>query len=365
MSINTNLINSREEIKKIDQEDVLGSIEALADQIKHAWEETQTLRIQLKHKPTQIVVAGMGGSALGASVVKHLFKDSLPIPLEIVNDYTLPHYVSEETFVILSSYSGNTEEILACAQQAEKLNAQIAVITAGGKLKEIASKQNYPIYLIDPKYNPSGQPRMAIGYAIIGLIGLLTQAKLIKLTDEEIRSAEEAVLTTMHQCTVEVGVDQNPAKSLTFALVDRKPNLIAAEFLTGAAHVASNQFNENAKTFATYYQIPEMNHHLLESLELPKSNRLDNIFLFFTSHLYHQKNQLRMTLTQEAVEKQGCMSLAIKLKNKTKIAQVFELITLSAFTNFYLAVINEINPSKIPMVDWFKDELKKEEAQLH
>lgn len=365
MSINSQLINSRKEIEKIDQDNVLGSIEALADQIRHAWSDVNKITLKLKQTPTQIVVAGMGGSALGASVVKHLFKDSLPVPLEIVNDYTLPNYVSEKTLVILSSYSGNTEEILACAKQAKEANAQIAVITAGGKLKEIASENKYPLFIIDPKYNPSGQPRMAIGYAIVGLIGLLTKAELIEVTDGDIKQAQEAVLTTMHQCDIESEVDQNPAKSLTFALIDRRPNIVAAEFLTGAAHTASNQFNENAKTFASYYQIPEIDHHLLESLELPKSNQLDNMFLFFTSHLYHQKNQVRMRLTQEAVEKQGCVSLAIKLKSQTKIAQVFEMITLSAFTNFYLAIVNEINPSKIPMVDWFKSELKKEEKKPH
>jgi len=353
MSINSQLINSRKEIEKIDQDDVLGSIEALADQIRHAWSDVNKITLKLIQTPTQIVVAGMGGSALGASVVKHLFKDSLP------------NYVSEKTLVILSSYSGNTEEILACAKQAKEANAQIAVITAGGKLKEIASENQYPLYVIDPKYNPSGQPRMAIGYAIVGLIGLLTKAELIKVTDADIKQAQEAVLTTMHQCDIEAEVDQNPAKSLTFALIDRRPNIVAAEFLTGAAHTASNQFNENAKTFASYYQIPEIDHHLLESLELPKSNQLDNMFLFFTSHLYHQKNQVRMRLTQEAVEKQGCVSLAINLKSQTKIAQVFEMITLSAFTNFYLAIVNEINPSKIPMVDWFKSELKKEEKKPH
>jgi glucose/mannose-6-phosphate isomerase len=303
----------------------------------------------------------MGGSALGASVIKHLFKDQLSIPFEIVNDYSLPAYVNEQSLVILSSYSGNTEETLSCAQDSIEKNAQVMVITTGGKLATLADKHHWPIYLIQPEYNPSHQPRMAIGYAISGLIGLLVKAKLISLDDAEIETAIETILTTSHQCTVEANADLNPAKIMTFSIVDRRPNLVAAEFLIGAAHVASNQFNENAKTFADYYQIPEINHHLLESLQFPISNQTDNLFIFFTSHLYHQRNQLRIKLTQEAVEKQNCQSFVVGLTSTTKLAQVFELITLCAFCNYYLAILNQTNPSQIPLVDWFKQQLSKTE----
>ncbi len=359
MSVNPALINSRKEIKKYDPDDVLGSIEALADQVRHAWKDTQNIKFDSINSPKQIVVAGMGGSALGASVIKHLFKDQLKTPFQIVNDYSLPAYVQKETLVILSSYSGNTEEILSCADQAKKIGAQIVVICSGGKLAQVAKENQYPAYIINAKYNPSNQPRMAIGYAITGLIGILAKLKLISISSEEIEKVVETILTTSHQCTVEVETEQNPAKSLTFAVVDRRPNLIAAEFLTGAAHVASNQFNENAKTFASYFQIPEMNHHLLESLEFPKSNQLDNIFLFFDSKLYHQQNQIRIKLTQEAVEKQDCVAMTINMQSSTKICQVFELITLASYSNFYLAIINQINPSLIPIVDWFKEKLAK------
>ena len=359
MTINAQTIDSRKELKKYDPDDVLGSIEALADQVRHAWSDTQQISFEKINQPKNIVVAGMGGSALGASVVKHLFKDELAVPFVITNDYDLPAFVDDQSLVILSSYSGNTEEVLECAKQAQTKKAMIVAICSGGKLAELAKQNNYPTYLINAKYNPSNQPRMAIGYAITGLMGILAKLDLLNISNKQIDEITQTILTTSDLSAVEVKTEDNPAKSLTFALVDRRPNLIAAEFLTGAAHVASNQFNENAKTFASYYQIPEMNHHLLESLEFPKSNHVDNIFLFFESSLYHPQNINRMKLTQEAVEKQECVALNVSIHADTKLCQVFELITLASYTNYYLAILNGINPSLIPIVDWFKEKLAK------
>ncbi len=351
-------IDSKTKIASIDQGNVLGSIEALADQVRQAWKTTQELDLSTISKPSNIVVAGMGGSALGAVVIKHAFKAELSVPFEIVNDYNLPHYVNANSLVILSSYSGGTEEILSCAQQAQTKQAQIIVITQCGELATWAQKNSYLHYQIPSDYNPSNQPRMAVGYAIIGLMGILSKAGLIQVSPAEIEKIVEIILITMNKCQVEKKADDNPAKALCFALVDRRPNLVAAEFLTGAVHVAANQFNENAKTFADFYQVPEINHHLLEGLKLPTSNHLDNIFLFFNSELYLEKNQTRIELTQQAVAKQEIETVAINLEAESELAQIFELITLMAYTNFYLAILNNINPSEIPMVDWFKEQLK-------
>lgn len=357
--LDASILENRESIQQVDKDNVLGSIEALADQIHQTWEEIQKINLDY---PTieNVVIAGMGGSGLGPDIVKHLFKDELKVPLEVVNSYSVPAYVNQKSLVILSSYSGNTEEVLSCGQQAQQQSAQVAVITSGGKLAQLAKEKDYPVYLIDPKHNPSQQPRMAIGYAIIGMIGLLNQAGVITINQADIKQATQAVITTNEDCRVEVNADSNPAKTLAFMAVDRRPTLIAAEFLQGAVHTATNQMNENAKTLADYKIIPEINHHLLEGLKLPRSNKLDNLFLFFNSKLYHERNQRRITLTQKAVEKQDIQTLAVNLHAQTKIGQVFELVTLMAYVGFYLAVLHQINPSLIPTVDWFKQELAKE-----
>ncbi len=356
-SAHTNCLDSLEKIQAIDKQNVLGSIKALADQVRQAWQETQSLEIKLATAPSNITVAGMGGSAIGADVVKHAYKNELTVPFNIVNDYELPGYINKNSLVILSSYSGNTEEILSCAQQAKEKKAQVLVITQGGKLTELAKKNNYQGYIIKPDHNPSDQPRMAIGYAVVGLLGLLNKAGLIKINNNEIEEVIAVILAQMCLCSVEQPVEENPAKTIAYTLVDRRPNLVASEFLTGATHVACNQFNENSKTFANYYQVPEINHHLLEGLKLPFSNKNDNFFIFFNSQLYHLKNQKRISLTQEAVDKYEIETMQIELKTQAKLYQIFELITLMAYATFYLSILNKINPSEVPMVDWFKKKL--------
>jgi glucose/mannose-6-phosphate isomerase len=134
---------------------------------------------------------------------------------------------------------------------------------------------------------------------------------------------------------------------------------VGAEFLEGALHVASNQFNENAKIFADYKIIPEINHHLLEGLDFPKSNPLNHFFIFFQSKLYHPRNQKRLSLTKELLEKKGIDGTMVNLESENKITQVFELITLTSFANLYLAFLENIDPCPIKSVDWFKAQLKK------
>jgi len=358
---NTAILDNREKISKFDPDGALASAESLADQINQVWQE----RKQVKFAPqaiksiSKIVVAGMGGSALGADVVLHLFKDKLTVPMTINRDYQLPNFVDSKTLVILSSYSGNTEEILACAEIAKSKKAQVAVISAGGKLSEIAKKNQYPRFLIKAKHNPSQQPRMAIGYSIMAFISILSAAKLLKFEEKQLLEIIDVINQVTEKSKVEIIQEENQAKLLAFLSLERRPILVGAEFLEGALHTACNQFNENAKIFADYKVIPEINHHLLEGLNFPKSNPLNHFFIFFQSELYHPRNQKRVQLTQKLLEKKGMDSIVVNLESENKITQVFELITLTTFTNLYLAFLEKINPCPIPSVDWFKDQLKK------
>ena len=350
-------LNSRESIAQFDKDNMLGSIEALNLQVKHAWEDVKQLDFKLKNPPKNVVVAGMGGSGLGADVIKHLFKDQLTIPFDVVNSYTLPNYVNKNSLVILSSYSGNTEEILSAGEDALSRQAQVMVITAGGKLYEMAKTNHWPVYKINPKFNPSKQPRMAIGYSVFGTLGMCAQAGVIKLTDEQVEAVANTIADTVAKNTVEVANETNPAKSLAFMMLDKRTVYVGAEFLVGALHVSANQANENAKTFTDYKAIPEMDHHLLEALRFPKNLSSTHLFIFMQSKLYHQRNQKRVLLTQEIVEGYEIETLRVDLEAQTKLEQVWESITLLGFAGFYLAMLEGINPSPIPYVERFKKKL--------
>lgn len=356
----TSVLDDRQAIAQIDPSGALDSAQSLADQVKQVWAEKEQIHFDPKQTEDidRVVVAGMGGSALGGDVIVALFKDILTVPVTLNRDYQLPNFVDDETLVILSSYSGNTEEVLACAKSAEAKGAQIAVISAGGELSELAKAKNWPMFLIDAKHNPSGQPRMAIGYSIMAFVVLLMAAQLLSMTEEQFVSIIDVINQVTENNLIEVPQDKNQAKILAYLCLERRPILIGAEFLEGALHVAANQFNENAKIFADYKVLPELNHHLLEGLTFPKSNPLDHFFIFFQSKLYHERNQRRLDLTKELLDHQDLDNIVVQLESDSKITQVFELITLMSFTNLYLAYLEKVDPCPIPQVDWFKEQLK-------
>lgn len=353
------VLDDRKKIASLDKAGVLASIEQLAEQIEQTWAVTKNIQVPAKYRGVErIIVSGMGGSALGAHVIKTLYKDVLKVPLEIVNHYELPGYVNDQTLVVLSSYSGTTEETLASATQAEQKGAMIAVITAGGDLLRLAQEKQYPVFHIEPSHNPSNQPRMAIGYSVFGQLGLFHALGLISVSDAEVQSVLQVLRANAPSLAPEE-TEKNTAKFLAYSSIDTMPILVSAEHLEGAAHVFNNQLNENAKNLTAQLTIPEMNHHFMEGLSFPTAIKENIRFIFVNSGLYHPRVQVRFPLTREVAEQAGFHCETIQAVTKTKMEQVWEVIQLGAYTNFYLAILNGIDPAPIPTVDWFKEKLGK------
>ncbi len=354
------VLDSLEKIKKLDKSNVLGSVQSLADQVADTWEQVKSLEVNVDTKRVKnIIVSGMGGSQLGPHVIKSVFKDQLTVPLEIYNDYTLPAYANAESLIVLSSYSGTTEEVLAAAEQAKESGAQILVITTGGALQELATANSWPAYIMNPQHNPSNQPRMAIGYSVFGTIALLIKAGLLKVDEMLVEKVIERIRETSLGLNVDIPQDKNAAKQMAFQMLGRMPVLVGAEHLEGALHVFNNQLNENAKTYSEYRILPEINHHLLEGLRFPTENDKYLYFVLFQSPLYHERTQRRVEVTQDVVERANIDSTTLAIDSVTRLEQAFEVITFGAFTNFYLAMLEGIDPAPIDTVDYFKEQLKK------
>lgn len=349
-----------EAIKKLDAENVVGSIEQLGGQCKQAWEEASKIQFPGEYRDVStIVFSGMGGSALGAYVVKSLTSDLLPVPFEIVNDYKLPAYVNNTTLVVVSSYSGSTEESIASCQQALKIGAKATGITTGGKLGQLLAQAKLPAYIFTPRFNPSKQPRLGTGYSVIGLLAILQSIGFLTISDEE----RNETITTLEKGNAMYGIsipaDKNRGKQLAAAWYDKIPVIVSAEFLKEVGRVIRNQFHESAKTFAAYHDIPELNHHLMEGLSNPGSNKTNLQFLFLLSKNYSDKIQKRMKITRDVVIKQGIASELFETTAKSTLAQAFECIQFGAYLNYYMALLYNLDPSKIPWVDYFKAELAK------
>lgn len=354
------ILDSRQEISELDKMNMLGSIEQLGSQVQQIWKDSQSVKFDESYRSVKnVVVAGMGGSALGTHVIQAVFKDELKMPLLVVPDYELPSFVNGDTLVIASSYSGGTEETLSAIEDAKKKGAKISGITSGGKLAEFLRANNYPAVIFEPTFNPCQSPRMGLGYSIFGLISLFAQAGLLKVTETEYNAVMETIADAHLRMSADVAQDTNIAKLLAFEIFSRIPIVTAAQHLEGVAHVFANQLNENAKTYSEYRVIPELNHHLMEGLKFPESNPDNLLFISIQSALYDQHNSKRIELTQQVLEKNHVEYREFTLSRATKLEQAFELLMLGSYTSFYLALLHNQNPTPIPWVDWFKDQLKK------
>jgi len=348
------ILDERIKLNKLDKSNMLGSIEALPDQIAHAWQDAQKVIIPTNYQHiSNVVVSGMGGSTFGSYVIKNLYKKTLKVPFEIVSHYELPEYVGENTLVLLSSYSGATEETLEAATDAKNRGAKIMVITSGGQLAELASKNSWPAYIIDAKYNPCDQPRLAVGYAIVGQLALFKNAKLLVVDDKEIITTISGLKSLITKLSPD-NSDNNLGKSLAFQAYDKQLVIVAAEHLIGAAHVFNNQLNENGKILTSEWPLPEFNHHYMEALKFPAFAKHNTLFILINSALYHDRVIKRVPLTQRIIDNAGFESVLIQATAPTHLEQVFEIIMLSEYVAYYLPMLYGIDPSKIPTVESFK-----------
>ncbi|MDP3971066.1 MAG: SIS domain-containing protein [bacterium] len=346
------MINT-DKIKQLDSQNMLGSIDQLASQVKHAWDAVKQIEVPEHYKECKnIVLFGMGGSALGMDIIKAVYSNQITVPIHIQNDYAVPKFVDKNSLVILSSYSGTTEEVVATASEVAELTDRILVVTTGGKLSELMEEKKYPGYLIEPTFNPCGQPRIAVGYATIGLLGLLNNVGLVKLSDQNIDDV-------VHFLEGNRELLRDDAMRVASDTEQYIPVYIGSEFLAGNVHVMSNQTNENGKHFSTWKLIPELNHHLLEGLENPAGNTDKIRFIFLESNLYHVRNQKRYEVTKQVLEELKMTYSVFVPTANNELLQSFETLQWGSYLSFYLSVLNNIDPSPIPWVDYFKDALKK------
>lgn len=327
---------------------VLESIEKLSEQCEQAWDETRAIDFPEEYsRAKNIVVCGMGGSALPTHVVVSL--GVLKLPTVLVNDYHIPSWANNATLVFLSTYSGGTEETLSCAQEAKEKRCLVTGNTSGGKLTEFLRENNYPGYVFEPKNNPSGQPRIGIGYGLIGQLGILERAGLVEVGDKDVRDA----IDLLRKNTEKI---KSHARDFAGRVENRALVVFGAEHLVGNAHIFANQTNETAKTFSSWFAIPEANHHLLEGLKRPK---IPATCVFVESEQYSDKTQKRFEITQEIVRQNEYPVESYTPGRGSKLSEALDVLMFSSFVTFDLAVRYGEDPTVIPWVDYFKEQLGK------
>lgn len=353
-------LNNINQIKKLDKSSVYKSIEFLPAQIRQVMEDARLIKIPREYnKVNQIVINGMGASNLGAGIIKAVFSDQIKLPINITPGYEVPANVDKNTLYIISSYSGGTEEPLSVYKEVVKRGAKVIAITArgNGKLEKLMIKNNIPGYIYHPEFNPSGVPRIGLGYNIFGLAVLLAKAGMFKIKLKEIEDIIASLEIWDRRLRPEINEKNNLAKKTAVSLYKKQPIVVGAEFLLGNLRVIRNQFCESSKNFASYLTIPELNHYAMEGLGHPESNKNNLVFLFVDSNFYHPRIKKRSELTKQIIKKNKILYLSLSLTGKTKLEQSFEFLQLGAYITYYLGILNGKDPAPNPWVDWFKDKL--------
>ncbi len=339
---------------------VIKSVDYFPKQLLVSWQESQKITIPQDYQNINaVVVCGMGGSRFPALIIKELFKEEISVPFVVNDDYNLPGFVDKNTLVILSSYSGTTEEVVTCGQKALKKGAKLIGISAGGEVASFLKKLKSPAYVFNPTLNPSGQPRIGVGYAVGGQLGMLTKLGIIRTETKKITAAIKNLETILADLKLDVVKGNNPAKKLAFDLYQKYPYYIVSEFLTGVGNAVANQTNETAKSISSFRVIPELNHHLMEGLKFPDVLKTVAVFVFFYSPLYSSPIQKRFNITRDVVEQNKIKTIWYELKGKNKIEQALELLGLGGYLTMYLSTLYEQDPTIIPYVNYFKKKLKE------
>ncbi len=352
-------LDDKKIMKKYDRQNMLGSIESVGLQCQQAWSEVKKIKIPKNYRQVKsVVINGMGGSALGGHVIGSMFFRQLRVPFHVINSYAVPGWVNKDTLYVLSSYSGTTEEVLATFTEARRRHAKLLVICAGGQLAKLAKKNKIPAYIFEPRFNPCNQPRMGLGYSIIGQVALLRQCGLLAISENDFQKALAKIHTWHKKFGARAVTAKNPAKQLAKVLAGKIPIVMAAEHLSGNAHILANQINENAKTFSAYFLLSELNHHLMEGLRFPHENKRLLHFVSLESGRYLPSITKRFAVTKKVLQKNGIKYTAYKTQSLTTLGEVVEILLFGSYTNYYLALANKLDPSPIPYVDFFKAALK-------
>jgi glucose/mannose-6-phosphate isomerase len=345
-----------EKIQRFDQYDMFSLLSNFPEQIENAIRIGKKCRLPFKKTGiTSIVLTGLGGSAIGGDLLRSYVQDGLKIPFIINRNYSIPEFVDKNTLVIVSSYSGNTEETISAHQEARKRKAKIICITSNGETAKMAQKYNQPLITI-PRGLP---PRTALGYSFFPILEVLSKLKLIRRKEQEIR---EAIKLLKKKSILYSKVDsKNPALHLAKQLYTKCPIIYSAADKFDVVNLRwRGQIAENAKSLAFGHVIPEMNHNELVGWKvLRRMMEEDFAVVILRDNHDHERIKIRIDITKSIVEQYASRVIEVKSEGKSLLARMFSLIYLGDWMSYYLAILNGVDPTPVRVIDYLKGELSK------
>lgn len=345
-----------EEIFIIDTSNMYSLIKKFPQQVEEAVRIGTTARVKLNVRSIEnITLCGLGGSAIGGDLLKSYLAGELKVPFLVNRHYTLPKFVGRKSLVIISSYSGNTEETTTAFREAIKRRAKILCISSGGEVAKLAKKRKAPLISI-----PGGlPPRAALGYSFFPLLITLGKLGLIKNKSREINET----LALLKQKSDEYG-NPDPSSDKAFQLAEQLRGRIgivysSTERFDAVATRWRGQMAENGKSLMFGHVLPEMNHNELVGWKMLTEQMREMQVMFLRDKDDHRRVRVRMDITKGVIAEHTEHVTEVWSEGTSLLARMFSLVYLGDWVSFYLAIFHGIDPTPVKVIDYLKHELSK------
>lgn len=326
-------------------------------QIKESEKILKKSRITIHpEKVRNILYLGMGGSAIAGNLLYDILFDELKVPLDVVRGYSSPSYCNKNTLVIVSSYSGNTEETLSAAESALAGKPQFLAVTSGGKLQELANSKKWSLIKI-----PQGfPPRQALGYLFFPLYHVLGQSNLIQNYRKDLNKLAKLVGNIATRNDETAAGTHVLAQELAKMIKTKIPIIYSsAPHLQTVSRRWQNQIQENSKSMAFANVLPEMNHNEIVGYEQDLILTDKFIVIFLKEENPQSRIEKRIELTEKLIRNREIEIVEIFALGKTRLERAFSLIILGDWVSYYLALYYKKDPIMIKNIDFLKSELAK------
>ena len=350
--------------KKQDPSGLHRRLQGLPAQCERAWEEAKKSEFPDEwRRCTEVIVAGMGGSAIAGDLASGLAGPASNTPIRVVRDFDVPGILGDQTrrpgrLIVVCSFSGQTEETLAMFDQALAAGMAMAAITGGGALGRRAAEAGIPVMTVDAP----GEPRSAVGYNLMLLAALLDRIGVISVSDREVAEAVEAAEAMVSQVGIHIPTDDNPAKRLAAELTGRLTLVYGGGVFSGMALRWKSQINENGKSWAFAELLPELLHNSVESFPGGPEIRQRTTALLLKPSQADPRLERRYTVLGEMLDRAGIerrMFTGVSGSPASPLTQSLPMIVLGDYVSYYMGLLNGIDPSQTPSIDLSKERLSE------
>jgi glucose/mannose-6-phosphate isomerase len=350
-----NVLDNLKKIDQIDKSKMLEDLVKTPSFCRDAIDRTNKIQINENFSPKNILVIGMGGSAIGGEILKYWLRERLDIPIDVCRDYILPAYVNEKTLVFVNSYSGNTEETLTAFLNSVERKCKIFAITSGGKIEKICKELKIPHVMIR-----SGlQPRVAIPYMFFPLPIILEKLGIISNIKNELEEVIAVLKKKIEENAPEIFLKDNYSKQLASEIGTTIPVIYGFREYTSIAHRIKAQFNENSKIPSKSEMFPELNHNETVGYEAPDSLTKIQSIILIRDPQEPIEIRKRIETTNDLVFIKAKKVLEIKAEGKGKLSKMFSVLCIGDFVSVYLAILQNKDPTPVDIIVKVKQELAK------